>query len=531
MVAAAGLLTSRMSVSVVIRRAVSRASPLVFLLAAYAITRLHNLTVLPVFIDEVAAIERSLQLWDPRHAVLALSKAMYETKVLHPALVSLFTLWLDDSLWAARFLSVFAGGVSLSFCYLIGRRLFNRRVAALAGSLYLVSPFALFHDRLAVTDSLAMACAAVALWGSFELVSTPSAGRHLILGATLGLGVLAKATNALFFLTPILVWSLLGGQLGWREFWRRIRLPYLLAFGLPGIVYLWGVHIASLPPLGVISQMSVLNGGFDLGVVLRERWPALVQASGWLWTYLTPPVAITGVLGLLAAAATRRANAFVLGAATLAFVVPLLLVSRIWFPRYLLPVLPPLLVLTAATIDRFVRAVAAGLSLGPTLGNAVAAAVFASITIPAFITDCRLLTSPAEARVPDVERTQYFAAWSSGYGADEAARFLRQEAAEASGGVVAVCPESLGAYVALKFLLRSDPRIHVLYQPMNDDVSWSWLQIWAAREPTFIVLEQPFVAGGKDRPDLGRLEKTAEHVHTFPRPGGSSSVVVYRLNR
>src|SRR5690242_9983520 len=105
----------------------SRAFVLLTLLALYAVTRLHRLTILPVFIDEVTAIDRSFDLWHPGRAPYALRNAMSETKLLPPFLVSPLTLSLPGPTWAARLLSVLASASTLALCYLGADRLLGRR--------------------------------------------------------------------------------------------------------------------------------------------------------------------------------------------------------------------------------------------------------------------------------------------------------------------------------------------------------------------------------------------------------------------
>src|SRR5262245_15911709 len=87
-------------------------TPLTILLAAYALTRLYHLTLLPVFLDEVLHIQWSLEILDPSLRVHALSAALYDAKFLQPVLLTIFTPSMSDPIWGARLLSVLAGGVT-----------------------------------------------------------------------------------------------------------------------------------------------------------------------------------------------------------------------------------------------------------------------------------------------------------------------------------------------------------------------------------------------------------------------------------
>jgi len=509
----------------------SRAFPLVVLLALYVITRLHRLTILPVFFDEVTAIERSFDFWNAGRAPSALRNAMFETKLLHPFLVSPLTFSISDPLWAARLLSVLASGSTLVLCYLVADRLLGRRGAILTGALYLTSPFAFVYDRLAVSDSLVLLFGTTVLWVSLGLATAPNGKRAVALGLALGLGALVKANDALFFAIPPIVWLFLGRRGHGRRFAWSLALALLIGVALPALAYGYGSRLAGSRAFGLLSEVSVLNGHFDLAQTLRERSSVARDAATWLWVYLTPPVAVAAAIGILIPVATRRIEVLMLVAVAAAVIVPLIALSRIWFPRYLLPTLPVVLMLSAVSFEALVRRVSAAFSHRPAFANAVTVAVFGLVVVSAVVTDYRLVTSPPDAQLPDVERRQYFTTWPSGYGTDQAATFLRQEGEHASDGIIVVCPESPGAHWALHFLLRADPGIDVRYQPVGrDDVSHQRLRRWAVEKPTFVVLDRPPVNGADgQRPDVEYIQSIASFVRTYQRPGGASSVAVYRV--
>jgi len=508
-----------------------RAVALLVLLALYAVTRLERLTILPVFIDEVTAIERSFDFWNPGRAPFALRNAMFETKILHPFLVSPLTLSLPDPIWAARLLSVLASASTLIVCYVVAGRLVGRRGAILTGVLYLTSPFAFVYDRLAVSDPLVLLFGTIVLRLSLGLATAPNGKRAVALGLALGLGALVKATDALFFPIPLIVWLFLGRRGHGRRFAGSFALALVIGVVLPALAYGYGARFAGSNAFGLIGEVSVLNGQLDLAHTLRERFAVARDGAGWLWVYLTPPVAVAAAVGIPVALATRRTDILMLAVVAAAIIVPLTALSRIWFPRYLLPMLPAVLMLSAVGIEALVRRVSAAFSERRAFVNAVTVAVVALVVLPAVVTDYRLVTFPPDARLPDLERRQFVSTWPSGYGSEQAAAFLRQEGKDASDGIIVVCPEFLGAGWALRFLLRADPGIDVRFQPVGrDDVAHQRLRRWAAEKPTFVVLERPPVNGADgQRPDVAYIQSIASFERTYPRPGGASSVAVYRV--
>ena len=55
----------------------------------------------------------------------------------------------------------------------------------------------------------------------------------------------------------------------------------------------------------------------------------------------------------------------------------------------------------------------------------------------------RLATAPEEAPVPSIVRRQLVSAWTAGYGVEELARFLEEEAMAAPGGLLVLRPDHL----------------------------------------------------------------------------------------
>jgi len=122
-----------------------------FALLAF-ISRVVNLLEVPIFTDEAIYIRwAQIGLNDPAHRFISLTdgKQPLFTWLMYPFL-SIFT----DPLFAGRFVSVLSSMLAVSGIYFLAKELFNRKTAVFACILYLISPFALLYDRLALMDSL-----------------------------------------------------------------------------------------------------------------------------------------------------------------------------------------------------------------------------------------------------------------------------------------------------------------------------------------------------------------------------------------
>ncbi|MDP3998528.1 MAG: glycosyltransferase family 39 protein [bacterium] len=162
-----------------------------FLALLFFLTRLIHLTEMPIFTDEAIYL---------RWAQIAKNDASWRFISLTDGKQPLF-VWLtmimmiiiNDPIVAGRLVSVAAGFVTMVGMGFLGYELFGRRrVGFLAAILYLVSPFAMVYDRMALMDSLLGTFTVWCIYLIVLLVRNLRLDLALILGALLGGGVLTK---------------------------------------------------------------------------------------------------------------------------------------------------------------------------------------------------------------------------------------------------------------------------------------------------------------------------------------------------
>src|SRR5262249_7128737 len=147
---------------------------------------------------------------------------------------------------------------------------------------------------------------------------------------------------------------------------------------------------------------------------------------------LTPPIALTALLALLwcATGIVRGAAAETCVAAVcLVAVLPYLVVSTSWYPRYLVVSLVPLCLVVARLLAQL-AGVVAGHAPEPrrVWRGAVAALCLLPLAAFAVPRDVELLVEPQNAALPAADRAQYVSEWTSGYGLPELVAFLQHEA-------------------------------------------------------------------------------------------------------
>ena len=137
---------------------------------AYLASRLHALTALPMFLDETTHIRWAVEIAQGEK----LGRPWNYGKGLSIFLNALLFPWaFDHYLWASRALTVAFGALSLGAGILVANRLGDAATAIVFGVLYVACPFALFYDRLALTDPPMGAIATLVLLFSVRLSDSP----------------------------------------------------------------------------------------------------------------------------------------------------------------------------------------------------------------------------------------------------------------------------------------------------------------------------------------------------------------------
>src|SRR5262249_53457027 len=144
--------------------------------------------------------------------------------------------------------------------------------------------------------------------------------------------------------------------------------------------------------------------------------------------YLTPPLVVFALLGLGLAVKERHRPA---GLVALLSVLPLLAfasVSTLWFPRYLVSLIVPGVLLAAFG---FIR-------LAALLPRLAGGSLLPLPLVPAIRVDLDLLVDPPQAATPAIDREQLILGWPSGYGTEGTVAFVREELRHHPDGITVV---------------------------------------------------------------------------------------------
>jgi hypothetical protein len=406
--------------------------------------RLTGLLRLPLFLDEAIHIERAHIVLEGRTFI-----GMQANKWLHPVVLAAFSPDGPEAPWLARAISSLLGVLTAAACIALGKMFGDRRSAWLAGLFYAVLPFAVFHERQALTEPLVAACVTLAILLMVHMAYGPSIWLIIPLGVTLAGAYLTKPAAIPYLALPFAAVILLApspiqswlerlkpgrdhhadGQDAAPNRWNKLLLGLLFSLLATGIAVGLIVSVKQAAknqgeeptPIAQVSIKNLIFAGGDggqsntfarlskdLGVYADTQ----VKYAGWAAIALTGLALIWLVIG-----GKRAALLFLLIPGLVFAAVPLLAERPAGYlaPRYLHATAAPLVVLFALTV--------VWLSQGRRT-RWVGLALSAALIGQALFFDTRLINDPRAVRLPEPDQIQYQTGEPSGYGHVDVAEYV-----------------------------------------------------------------------------------------------------------
>src|SRR3989338_8065371 len=141
----------------------------------FLITRLFNLKIIPIFTDEaIYTYWAQVALHDPANRFISLVDGK---QPLFIWIAAIFQKFINDPLLASRLVSAFAGFGSFVGIYLVAKTLFSDKVGKITALLYIILPFTLLYDRLAIFDSLLTMLGIYSVFFTIKLAKEPRPAR------------------------------------------------------------------------------------------------------------------------------------------------------------------------------------------------------------------------------------------------------------------------------------------------------------------------------------------------------------------
>jgi 4-amino-4-deoxy-L-arabinose transferase-like glycosyltransferase len=420
------------------------------ILGLFLLTRLPNLTLLPIFADEAIYIRwAQVMRAEPTLRFLPLSDG--KTPLFMWILMPMFKV-ISDPLFAGRLLSVIAGFFTLLGIFALSYKVFGKKVAFWSALIYAVVPYMVFFDRMALVDSM---LASITIWAIFFAVWLVESRRFdvaMVLGYLLGAGILTKPPGFMNLLAlPI---TIIGINLKNRRSIPKLFVCWLIALIITAVMY----GILKLGP--GFQQLTSRSSDYTFSPLdlihrpLDPFLPHLGDMADWFPKLLTWPILVAIFIGIFFVIIKR--NRF--GVAVLIWtLVPMLLqmfLLKTFTARYLLFSIPPLLVLGGYGVSRAVDLLN-GWSVLRVLKERkqlVFLAIVPLLVGASLHFDYLLITKPELAPLPIEERRGYLEDWTAGYNFKEIANFLLDKQKEGpvlvgTEGYFGTLPDGLQIYL------------------------------------------------------------------------------------
>ncbi len=432
-------------------------------------TRFYNILALPIFTDEAIYVRWSqIASNDASWRFISLTDGK---QPMYVWIAMILMKFINDPLLAGRTVSVLAGFGSMVGLFFLTSEIFNPsagsgrkgfgawKLGLLASLLYVLYPFALVYDRMALYDSLVAMFMIWALYFEVLLVRYIRFDLALILGMVIGLGMLTK-TNTMFalILLPVLVLLFNFKDKKWKEKLGKLILFSLVAVFMANAMYL----ILRLSPFYHIIESKNYVFIYPLSEWLTHPFTYffgnLSALVDWVVKYMTLPFLALVVSSFLIGKKYFREKVLLFAW----FIIPLIALAffgRVMYPRFILFMTIPLLVLGTYALYEVM-----GFARKVWL-KVVIFIVFITMFV---INDYFIVTDFAKAAVPKSDKGQFVASWPAGQGVKETVDFLTEKAKTQKIYVGTAGTFGLMPY-ALEIYLKDNPNIIVKgFWPISD---------------------------------------------------------------
>lgn len=423
----------------------------VLLIFGFLFTRLFHLTIIPVFCDEAiyirwAQVMRAVE--SLRFLPLSDGKQPFFMWLVIP-----FLKVIKDPLVAGRMVSVLAGLGTMFGITVLSFLLFRKKeISFFASLLYLISPFTLFFDRMALADGLL----------SFFFVWTLVILIMLVKDIRLDLAMIAGIFTGLAWLTKspaMFILLLLPTTIILFNFGKKLSKNLIKLLLLWVLVYIFGFTIYNILRLGPEFHMIALRNKdyvFSFSEVLSHPLNPFLgnfkSEISWFWILLTPSVFVLGILGILGMLKKNLKAGFLL---LIWVLFPLLVqaaIAKVFTARYVLFTVPVLLVFAAFAVEKF---------FSETKSKVLVVVGLVVVLFFPIYQSTLLIFNPQLAWLPENERSGYLEMWTAGFGIKESANYLKeiaktQKVLVGTEGYFATLPDGLQIY------LEKVPNINVI---------------------------------------------------------------------
>lgn len=424
----------------------------VLLAVVYLLTHLFNVTSLPVFADESIYIRWAQLIMDEPARYFFFSLNDGKTPLFIWLLVP-FQYVFSDQLFAARFVSVVIGLFQVLATVLITKKLGGTRISQqFAAVLVTISPFWYFHHRMGLMDGLLTVFLSFTLWSVLHVIELPQKRKFFWLALTalfLGAAFWTKLP-AVLAIPPLFLLVFFQPETSWSKI---VLKSMHVGVTIAGAIVIFALMRIS-PAFG---QLFARGSDFLYpisDVLFKEVWqqtlPNLPTYLGYFTAYLSFGSFVLIALGMFLPNAHRR-TIILLTLGGLLFIIPIAILGRVVYPRYLVPAALFFTVSTALALEHvFSRLATKKVRVDSLKLLVIMCCVSILLTSGKFMT-AHLFDSDATP-FTESDKVQYLTEWSSGHGIKETTELIQQRAelttiAVATEGYFGTLPDGILLYL------------------------------------------------------------------------------------
>jgi len=167
------------------------------LISVFFLTRLIRLDKFPIFCDEGIYIRWAKVAWhDASWRFISLTDGRQPLQTW--GTIPFLKLFPNNALFGGRLFAVTAGFIALIGVFCLLYYLFGKKTALLGAFFYILTPYFLFYDRMALVDSMVNASFIWILFFSILLANNLRLDLAILFGLLSGMALLAKSSVKLF---------------------------------------------------------------------------------------------------------------------------------------------------------------------------------------------------------------------------------------------------------------------------------------------------------------------------------------------
>jgi len=490
------------------------------LIAAYCITRLTLLDRYPIFSDEAIYIHwAKIAKMDASWRFISLTDGKQPLQTW--GTIFFLKFFPDNALLAGRLFAFSTGFVALIGTSALLYYLFGKKAAFWGSLFYILTPYFLFYDRLALVDSGVNAGFIWILFLSILLIRTIRLDVALFYGLIGGITLLAKSSAQLFIGLSVFA-PILEYKKTQKGFGKKI-LNYFILYGIGVVIAIAIYNVQRLSPF--LHYVTEKNKTFVMtpSEFLKTPFAYFPQNVAnvplyllWESGFILPLLGVFGYFMLLKK--NWRLAVYLL----LWIFIPygaISFFSKTLFPRYII-FLPTLFLIGAAYFFSHVKK------------KTIAIIAFIIFLVSVIYFDYTIIADYKNIPLPPVDRGQYLEAWPAGWGAREIIEYAREESKEKPVILLAEGNFGMSGDVLDTFLKRTDKISIRGFWPL-DIKNLQDNQKELDKNYVYIVMSHvceyaepcslPFHPVPKDWP--------IKLVKRYDKPGGKSALYLFELTR